>query len=58
MKPDDRYESYAEWEDDSERVEKIRRSPKEKGMIAKGFESSPRASSVKKNKLYRRPDKF
>lgn len=58
MKPDDRYEPYAEWDNDSERVEKIRRSPKGRGMIAKAFDSPPRASSIKKSKLYRRPDKF
>jgi hypothetical protein len=36
MKPDELYQEYEEWEDDSVRVEKIRKSPAEKGITAKG----------------------
>jgi len=59
MKPDDRYEEYAEWEDDFERVEKIRRPLKGKGITAKGPDNSrPRQIPVKKNRQSPRPGKF
>ncbi|MCX6355293.1 MAG: hypothetical protein NTZ78_10380 [Candidatus Aureabacteria bacterium] len=59
MKPDDRYGTYEDWEDDSERIEKIRKPPKGKGVTPRGPEpSSPRGFSLKKNRQYRRPDKF
>ncbi|MCX6356320.1 MAG: hypothetical protein NT045_00305 [Candidatus Aureabacteria bacterium] len=45
MKPDSRYEEYAygyeKWKDDSERVEKIRRSHRGKGMTAKASGDFP-----------------
>jgi len=40
MKPDELYQEYEEWEDDSVRVEKIRKSPAGKDITAKGREGA------------------
>lgn len=55
MKPDDRFEEYEEWEDDSVRVEKIRKSPATKGVVAKGREgAAPRGFFPDRNRRPRR----
>lgn len=55
MRPDDRFEEYEEWEDDSVRVEKIRKSPATKGVMAKGRgDAAPRGFFPDRNRRPRR----
>jgi hypothetical protein len=57
MKPDDRDELYEEWEDDSERVEKVRKMSRSRG----GDSVIPRAAVSERIRKPRRPgrqDKF
>jgi hypothetical protein len=64
MKPDDRYagSDYEEWEDDSERVQKIRKAHGAKELRGKrvgGFSmGAPGGERDKRPRRVRRPDKF
>ncbi|MEJ2744435.1 MAG: hypothetical protein P8123_01925 [bacterium] len=64
MKPDDRYmgTDYEEWEDDSERVQKIRKAQGGKGVSSRHSEDlsmrSHPSDRGKRPRRVKRPDKF